>query len=276
MNLTNNYLSPDEIADVIPDGALIGIPKEDGGASMALTRALIRTRAQNLRILTVPVSSIQADMLIGAGCVQEIETSAVSMGEFGFAPQFRQAVETGSIKIKEATCPAIYAELQAAEKGSPFIPLRGIIGSDILANRPDWKIIDNPLSKKKDPIVLLPAVQPEFALFHAEYGDFHGNVWVGARRECVLLAHASCRSFVTVEKIWEGNLMDDDRMRSGTIPPIYVEAVAHVPKGAWPLSLGKVYERDGDHLRKYVAAAQSLDNFNAYLQTYVFDYREMA
>ena len=142
MSLPESYIATDEIASRIPDGALIGIPKEDGGVAMEITRALIRRGATKLRLLTVPVSSMQADILIGAGCVSEIETSGVSMGEFGYAPCFRRAVEDGSIVIRDATCPALYAELQASEKGSPFQPLRGIIGSDVLANRFDWKVID--------------------------------------------------------------------------------------------------------------------------------------
>ena len=80
MDAPETYISADQIASRIPDGALIGIPKEDGGVAMEVTRALIRRNAQNLRLLTVPVSSIQADLLIGAGCVAEIETSGVSMG----------------------------------------------------------------------------------------------------------------------------------------------------------------------------------------------------
>ena len=271
MSVPETYLSADEIASRIPDGALIGVPKEDGGVSMELTRALIRRKARDLRLLTVPVSSIQADMLIGAGCVAEIETSGVSIGEFGYAPNFRRAVEKGDIVIRDATCPALYAELQASEKGAPFMPLRGILGSDILANRSDWKTIDNPMAEGGgDPVVLLPAAQPDFAVFHARYGDKYGNVWVGARRECVLLAHASAQSLVTVEEIWDGNLMEDDRMLAGTIPPVYINAVAHAPRGAWPLSLPGCYERDGEHLKTYVSAAKSKENFAVYLDRYVF------
>ena len=34
--------------------------------------------------------------------------------------------------MKDATCPALHAAFQAAEKGVPFMPLRGLIGSDVL------------------------------------------------------------------------------------------------------------------------------------------------
>lgn len=271
MQVPESYISADEIASRIPDGALIGVPKEDGGVAMEVTRALIRRDAKDLRLLTVPVSSIQADILIGAGCIAEIETSGVSMGEFGYAPCFRRAVQDGAIVIRDATCPAIYAELQASEKGAPFLPLRGIIGSDVLAHRADWKVIDNPFADGGgDPVVLLPAVRPDFALFHARYGDRYGNVWVGPKRECVLLAHASAATFVTVEEIWDGNLMEDERMLAGTIPPVYVDAVAYAERGAWPLSLANCYERDGEHLQAYVQAAKSPDGFARYLKTHVY------
>ena len=271
MDIPESYISADEIASRIPDGALIGVPKEDGGVAMEITRALARRKARNLRLLTVPVSSLQADLLIGAGCLSEIETSGVSMGEFGYAPNFRNAAQDGTITVRDATCPAIYAELQASEKGAPFLPLRGILGSDVLAHRADWKVIDNPFAEGGgDPVVLLPAVRPDVAIFHARYGDRYGNVWVGPKRECVLLAHASAQTFVTVEEIWDGNLMEEERMLAGTIPPIYVDAVAHAERGAWPLSLAGCYGRDGDHLREYMTAAKSSEGFDAYIERHVY------
>ena len=253
------------IADRIPDGSFLGIPKEDSGAAMAVTLALIRRGARNLRLLTVPVGSLQADLLIGAGCVAEIETSGVSMGEFGFAPRFRDAVENGRIAIRDATCPAIYASLQAAEKGLPFTPLRGLLGSDVFANRPDWKVIDNPFGDG-GPVAALPPLQPDIALFHARYGDAQGNVWVGTGRECAILAHAAKKTFVTVEEVLDGNLMDDDALRPGTIAAVYVDEAAHAPGGARPLPLAGRYGRDVESLRAYAAAARTADGFHAWLR----------
>lgn len=260
------YRPVEELAAEIPDGTLLGIPKEDGGVSMALTRALIRRGAKDLRLITVPTSSLQADMLIGAGCVAQIETSGVALGEFGFAPCFRRAVQAGSLVIRDATCPAIYAELQAAEKGAPFMPLRGILGSDVLSNRTDWKVIDNPFAEDSgDPVVLLPAVRPDVTLLHARYGDAYGNIWVGPRRESVLLAHAARRTVATVEELFDGNLMEDETMRAGTIAPVYADGLALVPDGAKPLSLYAAYERDAEALRDYATAAKTEDGFRAWL-----------
>lgn len=269
------FIGVGELADRIPDGCLLAVPKEPGVA-MEATRALIRRGVRDLHLLSLPVSSLQADLLIGAGCVRIMETSGVSMGEFGFAPRFRDAVQNGKIEIRDATCPAIYAALQASEKGIPFIPLRGLIGSDLRRYRPEWRIIDNPFAVDEDPIVLLPAITPDVALFHAPLGDRHGNVWIGNRRECVTLAHASRGALVTVEEIYDGNLMEDERLVAGTIPPVYVDAVAHAPRGAWPLGLTGRYPSDAEHLRAYVQQAKTDEGFAKYMAQFVLPSRAAA
>src|SRR5512141_3519097 len=136
--------SLDDALAPIRDGCVLAVPRESTGVAMAATRALIRRGIKRLSLIALPTSSLQADLLIGAGCVETIETSAVSLGELGLAPRFTAAILAGSIKMKDATCPALHAAFQAAEKGVPFMPLRGIIGSDLVAHRPDWRIIDNP------------------------------------------------------------------------------------------------------------------------------------
>src|SRR5882724_3035735 len=162
--------SIDEALGCIADGCLLVVPREVSGVPMAATRALIRRGIKRLHLVALPTSSLQADLLIGAGCVATLETSAVSLGEFGLAPRFTAAITAGAITMKDATCPALHAAFQASEKGVPFMPLRGLIGSDVLKNRPDWKVVDNPFedsSDTSDPIVLLPAIRPDVALFHA-------------------------------------------------------------------------------------------------------------
>src|SRR5205809_2187927 len=216
----------------ITDGCVLAVPREASGVAMAATRALIRRGVKGLHLIALPTSSLQADLLIGAGCVETIETSAVSLGEFGPAPRFTAAVTSGTIRVKDATCPALHAAFQAAEKGVPFMPLRGLLGSDVLAHRKDWKVIGNPFHDD-DPIVLLPAIRPDVALFHAPLADREGNIYVGTQRELVAMAHAAQQTIVTVEEIRDGNLLRDPLLAAGTLPGFYVEAVAVEPRGAW-------------------------------------------
>ena len=265
-------LSLDRLAGRIADGAMLALPPDYSFVPMAAVRALVRRGVRDLHLVTVPQAGIAADLLIGAGCVATIETAAVSLGELGNAPRFTAAVEGGRVAIRDSTCPAIHAALQAAEKGVPFMPLRGLIGSDLLGARPDWHVIDNPLADSGgDPIVLLPALRPDVALFHAPYADEHGNVWLGARRELVTMAHAARETLVTVEQVRPGDLLADETLAAGTLPALYVTALAEAPRGAWPLGLAERYEPDRAHLADYARLAASEEGFARYCAVHVKD-----
>jgi glutaconate CoA-transferase subunit A len=237
----------------IPDGAKIVIPPDYSGVAIAATRALIERGVGNLYVVACPSSGLQADMLIAAGAVATIEAAAITLGEFGVAPAFNRAAREGTITILDSTCPAIHAALQAAEKGLPFTPLRGVIGSDLLTYRNDWKVIQNPFALAPDPIVLLPAIQPDFALFHSAAADRNGNVWIGRRRELMVMAHASRQTLVTVERVLDEDFFDDERRVAGVLPGLYVDAIAVAEKGARPLALDGEDECDSEALARYAA-----------------------
>ena len=262
--------SLDDALAPIQDGCALAVPRESSGVPMAATRALIRRGVKRLHLIALPTSSLQADLLVGAGCVETLETSAVSLGEFGPAPRFTAAILGGTIRMKDATCPALHAAFQASEKGVPFMPLRGLIGSDVLKNRSDWKVIDNPFDDS-DPIVLLPAIRPDVALFHAPLADRDGNVWIGRQRELLTMAHAAERTIVTVEKLHDGNLLEDKTLAAGTLPGFYVDQVAVVERGCWPLPLPEHYAWDAEHLREYVKLAATEEGFAKYLDRYVYE-----
>ena len=264
------------MAASVPDGALLALPPDNSLPSVALARALVRRGVRGLRLLGVPVSGFATDLLIGAGCVAEVETSAVSLGEAGFAPRFSAALKEGRIVVRDATCPAIHTMLQAAEKGVPFMPLRGLIGSDILANRPDWRVIDNPFAGGGDPIVLLPATSPDVAAIHGVMADAEGNVWVGRRRELATLAHASKRVLATVERVVPGNMLEDERLAPGCISATYIEAVAVAERGAHPVALLDEYGFDAAHVAEYARMARTEAGFRDYLDRFVFERRAAA
>jgi glutaconate CoA-transferase, subunit A len=256
-------LSVEALAARIPDGARIALPADYSGCAMAVVRALMRRGVRDLHIVSVPQGGFQVDMLIGAGCVARVEAAAVTLGEYGLAPRFTAAIKAGEIEMWDATCPAIHAGLQAAEKGVPFMPLRGIVGSDLLRVRPDWKVIDNPLAESgtRDPIVILPAIQPDVTLFHALKADREGNVWIGVQRELMIMAHASKTALVTVERIEDGDFLRDPALAAGTIPALYISAIAESKNGAWPIGLDNAYRADAKALGDYAAAAATVDGF---------------
>jgi len=262
-------VTPDDLALQIEDNSLIGLPPDYSLVAMEVVRALIRREAKGLRLLGVPQLGLCADLLIGAGCVAEIETSAVTLGEAGLAPRFTEAAEKGEIVVRDATCPAVHTALQAAEKGVPFMPLRGVLGSDLLKLRPDWKVSQNPFSEDEDRILLLPAITLDVALFHARWADEAGNVWIGRRRELATIAHAAKRCFVTYEEKRPGDMLEDEILAPGVLSATYVTATAQAGRGAWPLGMPEVYDIDDAHLARYAKLAKTREGFGRYLDEFV-------
>lgn len=270
MHIGATVIELEELVRRIADGAALAIPPDYSGCAMMAVKALIRRGCRDLRLIGVPSGGFQADWLIGAGCVASVEAAAMTLNEYGLPPRFGAAIREGRIEMKDATCPVIHAGLQAAEKGIPFMPLRGILGSDLLRYRPDWKVIDNPIGEGGDPIVLLPAIRPDVALFHARAADRNGNVWIGVRRELMLMAHAAQSTLVTVERIEDTDFLADERTAAGTIPALYVSAIAVVPGGARPIGLPGAYPADAAELAAYAEAAKTDEGFRRWADGAIF------
>jgi glutaconate CoA-transferase subunit A len=275
--MDSDIILPDveALAARVPDGAKIAVVKNDNGVPMEQVRALIRRGIRDLHVVCVPTGGMAVDLLVGAGCVKTLETAGVTLDEFGQAPAFGRAVRDGRIRLKDATCPAIYAALQAGEKRIPFIPLRGLIGSDVQKNRDDWKIIDNPFAVD-DPVVLLEAIVPDIALIHAPMADRYGNVYVGERRELMTMAHAALSTIVTTEEIVEDNLLDDPLRRPATISSVYIDAIASARKGSLPLNMPEMHGIDTEHMALYAKMARDEAGFARYLDEFVFGRKEAA
>ena len=267
------YTTADALAALVPDGASVSVHKGDEpDVPMALAMALVRRGVRGLHLVTLPTaaylaSGMMVDMLIGAGCVASVETSGISLPELGAAPRFSQAVKAGRLKVIDATCPAVYAGLQAGAKGQPFAPLRGLIGSDLVRHRDDYRVITNPFPPH-DPVVVVPAINVDVAIFHAASADAEGNVWIGRDRDRLLAAHAANLVLVTVDRVVPGSFFDDEALSAGVIPALQIDAIALAPGGCWPMALdGRV---DLAAVRRYQQAALTDAGFADWLQTQVF------
>ncbi len=231
----------DDALAPIADGCVLAVPRESSGVPMEATRALIRRGIKRLHLIALPTSTLQADLLIGAGCIETLETSAVSLGEFGLAPRFSAAVLAGKIRMKDATCPALHAAFQASEKGVPFMPLRGLIGSDVLKKRPDWKVMDNPFGDELIRSCCCRRSSPMSRCSTRRWRTATAMSGSGGSASSSTMAHASEKTIVTVEKIVDGNLLADRTLAAGTLPGFYVESVAVAERGCWPLPLPEHY-----------------------------------
>src|SRR3546814_19633785 len=83
------------------------------------------------------------------------------------------------------------------------------------------------------------------------------------------LAHAARETFVTYEEIYDGDLLKDDALAAGTIPGLYVSALAEAEQGAWPIALAGRSGPDGAHLRTSSDMAATRDGFARYLEQHI-------
>src|SRR5699024_1712173 len=132
--------------------------------------------------------------------VRSVETGAVQLGEYGSARNFNRAWENGAVRFLETSCPVIEAALRAGAAGLTFTPVPGLIGSDILADRADFKVISDPYAPEFD-IVLAPAIAPDFALIHGLRADQRGNVVCSIYNDERLISSASTTVLAIVESV---------------------------------------------------------------------------
>jgi glutaconate CoA-transferase subunit A len=164
--------------------------------------------------------------------------------------------------------------LQAGVMNVPFVPVRGLLGTDYMKVRPDFKEIANPYDPR-EPIAIVPAIAPDVAVFHAYQGDRFGNVITNQAGDAKLIAQASRRAIATVEEIVDTDLSRQP-VRGALVPGIHVTAVVHAPRGAHPLTCHGRYGVDRAHLQEYIEAAQSDGAFKRYLDRYVLGTRDHA
>jgi glutaconate CoA-transferase subunit A len=256
-----------EAAALVSDGAVVAL---GGGLSarlpMAMVRELIRQGRRGLHLVG-SAHGIDVDLLVAAGAVRRCEESYVGFEQdLGLAPAYRRAARDGSIEVAESCCATILAQLRAAEMGLPFLPVRGVRGSDIAGLHPEYAEITCPFTGER--LVAVPALRPDVALLHAPSGDRYGNLHL--EQPYVLderFASASRTVIATVDEL----VSTEEVTAAGvTIPAHLVTATVPAPFGAHPSSCYPRYAYDRGHLREYVAAAQSgPDGLEKYLATYV-------
>jgi glutaconate CoA-transferase subunit A len=113
--------------------------------------------------------------------------------------------------------------------------------------------------------VIVPAISPDIALFHAPEADRFGNVRIGRRRELATMAYAAKMTLVTVERLSDTSLLADERDAAGVLPAIYVSDIAIAERGAWPLGLWGEYAPDSAEIARYAQMARTPEGFRAYM-----------
>jgi glutaconate CoA-transferase subunit A len=153
----------------------------------------------------------------------------------------------------------------------PFIPSRGVIGTDLVNLHPNWKIIEDPYNEGHD-ILLVPAIRPDIAIIHAFKADRSGNI-LAPGYDDRMIAQASDKVIVTVEEIVDYDLTEDSR-GGHVIPWPFISLVVHVPAGSHPGGMKPYYKADDAHFAQYMEAAKTGDGFARYLDEFVRGHTE--
>lgn len=262
-----------QAAGMVRDGARIGL----GGFAvyqrpMAFVRELIRQRRRNLTVVGV-TSSIETDVLIGAGVCDRLETSYMGFEKFGLAPAFRRACEMRGFNVVDYPELLAWDRFRADQEGLQFWPASGLGGTSLVACNLDIKPFDCPLTGK--PLHALPAARLDIAVIHAIAADQYGNVIVPSFHNLpqsfdVTLSRSSRMLIVTVERVVSENFLKR-HARLVQIPATRVHAVAEAPFGAHPTAMLGRYIDDDAHWDRYVTDAKTEEGVARYLKENVFD-----
>ncbi len=249
--MANKIVSLAEMARSIPDGSSIGF----GGsflhrAPFALVRELVRRGARGLEVIKSS-PGYDIDLLARAHAVSRAKAGIVAIeGGLGLAPSYRRAVEDGELQLEEHSCMTIVAGMRAAAAGVPFAPVAGVFGSDLLALN-HWKTVADPYGSGKETVVV-PAISPDVAVIHANEADANGDARVyGSPPWDRELTRAAKRVFVTAERLVSSAQLAQQPELT-LLPGFMVEAVAIVPRGAWPGSLHPDYDVDYAAVEAYL------------------------
>ncbi len=240
-SLHEKVVSLEEAAKLVKDGDSVGI----GGSTLSRTPiamiwALIRAGRKRLTCARGIMSS-DGELLFGSGASDHVITSWFSQGiVWGVSKVMRLYTESKRARFDEWSHMAMGMRFRAGAMGVPFLPMRSMMGSDVLARLPEVREMACPYTGEK--LILVPALNPDVALIHVQRCDSYGNAQMdGLQFMDIDLAMAANKVILTTERI-----VSNDQIRRAPdqtkIPFLAVEAVVEVPFGCAPHECYGLYE----------------------------------
>src|SRR5947209_21602 len=257
-------------ARYVPDGSSVAISLAlEPLIPFAAAHEIIRQQRRNLTLIG-PISDILFDQLIGAGCVERITAAWVGNVSEGLGYCYRRAAEKSiphSIIIEEHSNFTIALALLAASLGSPYIPTRSTLGSDIPSHNTTFRLEHSPLDGT--PLLLVPALRPDVTIVHVQRSDEEGNahLWgnAGVCEEAMLAAKDVI--LVAEEIVARKVILSDPNRVLG--PSFKVRAVVHEPWGAHPSTVQGYTNRDHAYYHEYHERTRTLEGFQDWLEEWV-------
>lgn len=261
--------SLEDAISLVADGDLVAVQNmATQAAPMAAVRELIRQGRRNLGVVCL-VGGIPIDWLAAAGTIDRLVGAAVSMEQFGLCQRYRKAVEAGDISVQELSETALNSRLGAGARNLPFLPTRGLIGTDLINVNDDLVELDDPFGGPS--VIACRALVPDVALVHAHRADQFGNVQYEPTilwPDIGIMPKAAKRVIVTAEEIVDSDVLRRQPDRT-VLPGFIVDAVVEVPYGAHPTSFNPNYGYDSRFHLAWAKASRDEGEAKAFLDQYV-------
>ncbi len=238
----------------------------------AASHELIRQGITGLNAIA-PISDASTDMLIGAGCVNEVTGAWVGNVSGGLGHNYRRAFENRdvpAVTLNDHSNFSLGMALMAGAYGMPYAPIRSILGSDIVKSNKQFIETANPFSDGDEPVVLVPPVIPDVAILVVQRADAWGNNhhW-GNRGLAQEAALAAEKVILLANEIVEPDVILSDPSRV-LVPGYLVTAVCHVPGAAHPSPQTGCWKRDNDFFNDYHKRSRTEDGFTQWLDEWVY------
>lgn len=261
----NKLVSLEQAISMVKDGDIIAL----GGNVLhrvphKFVYELIKSNVKNLEVIKT-AGAHDVDVMCLGESVKSVTAGFVSYEtEYGLCRNYRSCVENGSVRADEHACYTVISAIRAAIQGVPFMPFRGLTGSD-LHSRSYFDMVKDPFTGEEVPVV--KAIRPDVAVIHVQEADQYGNARIyGPAYEDLLFAKASKSVIVTAERI-----ITSEQVRNNgeltTIPGFMVNAVVKLPNGANPGSCAGIYDINRAILDEF-KQLKSKDELDAYLAKY--------
>ena len=264
------------IATYIRDGNTVAIEGFTACICFAAAHEIILQGRRDLTLCRMTPDLIY-DQMIAAGCAQKMVFSYLGNPGVGSLHCVRRAVEKGlprSIELEEYSHFGMVGRYLAGAYRLPFFPLRSYVGSDLPKVNSRIRFVESPYGS--GPIAVVPPLNPDVAIVHAQRADRLGNtqLWglLGVQKEA---AFAAQHVIVVVEEIVDEAVIRADPNRT-IIPGLVVDAVVHEPYGAHPSYVQGYYDRDNDFYLQWDEISRDEATTQAWLEEWVYGVRDRA
>jgi glutaconate CoA-transferase, subunit A len=256
------------IATYVKDGASVALEGFTHLIPFAAGHEIIRQQRRGLHLIRMTPDLVY-DQLIGMGCAARLTFSWGGNPGVGSLHRLRDAVERGwpqPLALSEFTHAEMAVAYQAGASGLPCGVMRRDAASD-LAAVPGASVRELLCPFTGAALALVPAVNPDVCILHAQQIDARGNVLirgiVGAAKEAALAAR---QLLVTVEQ--QVDTLDAD-MNALILPSWVVTAASVVPGGAYPSYAQGYYPRDNAFYLAWDEIARDRATFGTWMERHV-------